>query len=124
MGNIFEDGANALLDDFAESASVRVKYTQGTAVCQWSATLGRHEYQTEDEMGIMVTRWTDLDFHGRASDLIIGGDPVIPAPGDTIELFRGRDTETYEVLPVDRQCYKLDPTQQKITIFTKRINKA
>jgi len=39
-------------------------------------------------------------------------------------VFRGRDTETYEVLPVDRQCYKLDPTQQKIVIYTKRINKA
>jgi len=124
MGNMLDEGVAALLDDLKGSASYRVKYTQGAGACQWDATLGRSEYLAEDDNQVVVTRHTDMDFHGAAADLVIGGDPVTPAPGDRIELFRSRATETYEVMPVDKQCFKLDATQQKLTIFTKRVKRA
>lgn len=60
-----------------------VVYARGTDSVTLAATVGRTEFEAEDEYG-RVVRTVSRDYLVRAQDLVIGGETVLPEPGDRI----------------------------------------
>ena len=95
-------------------------YTTDSGSVLVPVVLGQTRIDAIDETMVTVTAEA-IDVLIRRSDLVLGGDYIIPTPGHTITLDNGRVLEVRE-LEGSGQCYRpSDPTLHRLRIHTKII---
>jgi hypothetical protein len=98
-----------------------VTYQRGAASVEVQATVGRKTYDVAAEYGALV-QVDATDFIIAAADLVLGGEQVVPQPGDRVRLTDGAKTEVYEVMGPgpDQACYEpADPYRRAWRVHTK-----
>jgi hypothetical protein len=87
------------------------------------ATIGRTLLKLDDGYGGVRMEWTDRDFLIHAADLILGGEPTLPARGDLIRETDSGVTYVYEVMaPGNEPPWRWsDVYRQVLRIHTKQI---
>lgn len=103
-------------------ASRTVIYRRGAASVTLAAVLGRTRIDVEDAEGVTVRSYV-RDFLLRADDLRLGGDRILPQPGDRIEEAADDGTYIHEVLPLaGGDCWRWsDPHRTIIRVHTRQV---
>lgn len=120
--DLLERGLDWLSLKLQTQASRTVIYRRGSASVSVAATLGRTRVDLQDAEGVTVRSYV-RDFLIRAADLVLGGQPVIPQPGDRIDEPVGQRTYQHEVLPLaGGDCWRWsDPHRTILRIHTRQI---
>jgi len=104
-------------------ASRSVTYERGGDSVEVLATVGRKFYQVDGGYGAAV--WVDsTDFIVAAADLVLGGETVLPKPGDRVRVTQGEETGVYEVMAPGGEMshYEAaDPYRRAWRIHTKHV---
>ena len=97
MADLLEQATDWLETMRKAHASRSVTYHRGEDSVEVLATVGRKSYQVDGGYGAAV--WVDsTDFIIAAADLVLGGETVLPRPGDRIRVTEGEETGVYEVM--------------------------
>ena len=122
MTNLLQTGSQWLGDQLLAHAATEVLYVRGLEQVLVRATIGKTEYEIEDAAGAVV-RVQTRDYLIKAADLILGGSPALPQPGDRIHETDGDVTFVYEVLsPGTEPCWRYsDPHRQLLRVHTKQV---
>lgn len=123
MSDMLAKGAAWLAEKRHAHMSQTVTYIRGAASIELNATLGRSEFEEDDDSGTIL-RHEARDFLIRPEDLVIGGTETKPQVGDRIQAVDGETTLTFEVLspggqPPWRYC---DSHRKTMRIHTKLIS--
>lgn len=105
MVDMLTAGVSWLSGQLQGNVAVQITYTRkGLAPLTLTATPGTSLLKvTDPSVGARVVR-TDRDYIFPAASLVLGGNKVRPAKGDTItETLASGNTETYTVLPYSDQ---------------------
>jgi hypothetical protein len=99
-----------------------VIYQRGSMSVEVPATVGRTEFETVDEHGLVV-RTESRDFLVLADHLVLDGERALPKPGDRISEPSGNLEFVYEVMaPAGEPVYRYsDPYRKALRIHTKLI---
>lgn len=92
MADLLASGAAWLTARLKAAAGTTVTYTRAGESAEVVATIGRSEFETANQSGI-IERWESRDFLISTEDLPFG----IPLRGDEIIEVRGGDIVSYEV---------------------------
>jgi hypothetical protein len=86
-----------------------------------NATLGRRDFEADSTEGRLYIRAND--FLVRTTDLVLGGQAILPERGDQIDVDFSGQVATFEVLAQDGipPWEYSDPHQLMLRIHTKRI---
>lgn len=119
MGNLFADGAAFLSEQMHAHAASTVTYRRDALSVELSAVVGRAEGNALS-MADFVADTEQVDFILVAAELILGGDVVEPALGDTIEHTKGGTTYVYRVVrdDLDREYVPSDEHGYDIRVHT------
>jgi hypothetical protein len=122
MTNLLQTGSQWLGDQLLAHAATEVRYVRGLEQALVLATIGKTEYEIEDSAGAVV-RVQTRDYLIRAADLVLGGSPALPQPGDRIHETDGDATFVYEVLsPGTEPCWRYsDPHRRLLRVHTKQV---
>ncbi len=114
--DLLKDGLDFLAKQRKEFMTQLVKYRRGAEAIDVLATIGRTQYENEDEGGFRVGAHM-VDFLISADDLMIGGVAVVPEFGDEIE-YNGK---MFEVSHLSGEgCWRWsDPHGKTYRIHTK-----
>lgn len=96
MENMLADAADHYDTVRREHLAETVTYTRTATSVSLAATQGDTRYEAQTESGLTVRAKT-TDFIIRAGDLVIGGIPTTPIPGDEVRVTRGSTIVVYEV---------------------------
>ena len=106
MADLLANAATWLAQQRTKHLSQPVVYHRETLSVTVSATIGKTEFEVDDEFGV-VQRIESRDFLILASDLILNGTVTIPERGDIIEEQAGAQTLQYEVTaPGKEPCWR------------------
>jgi hypothetical protein len=124
MPDMLGQGSAWLEDQRHKHLSRSVVYQRGEESIELAATIGRTEFEQVDQSG-MVNKIESRDFLVRRSDLILGGAPSLPKPGDRIRETSDEQIFIYEVMsplggnePPFRYS---DPNRHTLRIHTKHV---
>jgi hypothetical protein len=122
MANLLETGASWLADQLKAHASHSVTYIRGTEQVAVQATIGKTEFEIDDESGIII-RSQSRDFLIQAADLQLGSVESLPVAGDLIRDTQGSNTFVYEVMaPGNEPPYRYsDPFRKLLRVHTKHV---
>ena len=122
MADLLESGATWLAGQFKAHVSRDVTYQRGVQQIVVKATVGRTEFEQADESGIVTTHQS-RDYLIHAADLVLGGGPTLPEPGDRIVEVVGSTTYTHEVMAIPSgEHYRFsDPYRVLLRIHTKLV---
>jgi hypothetical protein len=100
-----------------------VVYQRGSNTVNVPATIGTTMFQVDDGAGALL-RVEARDYLIRATDLLLGGTPVLPQRGDRIRETQGTQVFVYEVVaPGDEPCWRYsDPYRRTLRIHTKQVD--
>lgn len=117
MPDLLQQGEAWLTEQRHEHMTHEVHYRRGAATIALNATVGRTEWEQTDEHGL-IQRIESRDFLVRTADLVDGGNPFLPAPGDQIV-----DGAVYEVMAMaDEQSWRYSATNRgTVRIHTKMV---
>jgi hypothetical protein len=124
--SVFQSAIDLQFGQLLALAGTVVTYRRGP---QWSAVRmvpGGSEHDAAADDGT-ITRVKRKDWICRASDLVIGGVPILPERGDRIEETAGTRVYTYEVLPPSegQEVYESpDPERKRYRIHTQLVQVA
>jgi hypothetical protein len=118
MGDLLGQAAAWLGDMRTAHLSHPVTYCRGSDTVEVAATVGRTVFDIEDGYGA-VERFESRDFLISAGELVLGGRPVEPKPGDRI----ADSGKTYEAMaPGKAPCWRWsDPFRRTLRIHTKHV---
>jgi hypothetical protein len=119
-----QNGLEWLAGELKGSTSREVVYCRdGAGVCKLRAVPGSRPLRRRDGEGGVLLDWQFTDWIVLAADLKLGGRPVLPEDGDTVEERRpGGKTRVYEVLPPedDEPSFRFcDSDEKHLRIHTK-----
>lgn len=121
------DKASAMLDRVRRSHLSRtVTYARGDAFRELLAAVGSTQFERRDDYGNVTSLIESRDFIITAADLILGGQPATPMPGDTISEADDGTTRVYEVLSQGTaQPWRWsDQSRRTMRIHTKLVQEA
>lgn len=123
MTDVLSDGLSWLGDKMAASAAIIVVYRRGEAAQELPATIGRTIFEQLSASTGLLERFESRDFVIRATDLVVGGAAILPAPGDRIVETAGNTTWTYEVMPLgEGPCWRYDdPARVRVRVHAKQV---
>lgn len=116
MPDLLEHGSRWLETQRTTHCTQDVSYVRGAASVAVRATIGRTQYETDDDESVRID-FTDRDFLMLASDLVLAGVTVTPKPGDRVRETHGPQTLVFEVI----DWRYSDPYRQTLRIETKYI---
>ena len=117
MTNLLKKGIEFLADKLKVHASETVIYKRGLDTVNIQATVGKTNYQIEDDSGLKIGGEI-VDFIFQTVDLVINGSLTIPKTGDRVEV----DGRIYEALFINDGCWRYsDPYRKIIRFHTKEI---
>lgn len=90
MADFLGDGMAWLNGQLKEQCSVTVTYRRGDQAVELQATRGQSMLRVSDGRGASKIERTDRDFMFDAADLVLDGEQVEPADGDTVDLGNDR----------------------------------
>lgn len=122
MADLLANAATWLAQQRTKHLSQPVLYRRDPDSVTVSATIGRTEFEIDDEFGV-VQRTESRDFLVLTGDLILGGIVSLPQRGDIVEETVGTETLLYEVTaPSKEPCWRYsDLHRQTLRIHTKFI---
>lgn len=123
MTNLLGWGAEWLAAQRTEHLSRPVTYQRGADTAEVSATIGRTVFELDNGFGLekVETR----DYLVPVEQLVLAGQPTLPARGDRILESDGTQTFVYEVMSParDKPPWRYsDPFRQAFRIHTKHID--
>jgi len=123
MPNVLTNGAAWLGGQLQAAAGVEVWYVRRSNCVPITAWPTIHEYEVLDEDGI-PTRVLSYDWAFVAAELVLGGQPIEPRPGDlVVETVDGLECP-FEAMPLGKKpCFeRLDASGQLIVVHTKQVS--
>lgn len=125
MADLLAKAATWLAQQRTKHLSQPVLYHRDSDSVTVSATIGRTEFEIDDEFGV-VQRIESRDFLVLTAELILAGSITLPQRGDVIEEIVGTETLQYEVTaPGKEPCWRYsDLHRQTLRIHTKLIGSA
>lgn len=121
MPDLLAQSARWLDDQRSQHLASPIRYRRGDLVVDLDATVGRTVFRHENAYG-MVTHHVSRDFLIRAQDLVLGGQPVEPEPGDEVIEISESPSRVHEVMsptPDDPPWRYSDPQRCTLRIHTK-----
>jgi hypothetical protein len=111
-----------LEDQRKKHRTVDVTYRRGVDSVAVKATIGRTLFEQDDGAGVIV-RLQVRDYLIDTADLVLAGEPTLPAKGDRIEEIDAGQKHIYEVLPLggEQHWRYSDPYRRTLRIHTKLI---
>jgi hypothetical protein len=133
VSNLLQQGSDWLQAQRAAFMSSPVTYTSMASVIQipavgteieWSATVGRTQFEQVDTATGAVLRTESRDYIGTAADLIVDGRVVEPLVGDFIVQTVGGVRATYEVMSFGAEpAFRYEDSDRlTVRVHTKRVN--
>ena len=122
MSDLLQQASDWLEGIRHQHASQAVTYHRGTDSVPLHATVGKTDYEVEDEYGFCVKAEV-VDFLIRADDLVMAGQKTLPQLGDQIRFTRGEQIMVFEVMALAGQsCWRYsDSFGQTLRIHTKQV---
>ena len=122
MADLLDKGSAWLEGQRKKHATREVTYRRGVESVVVKATIGRTLFEQDDGAGVIV-RLQVRDYLIDTADLVLAGEPTLPAKGDRIEEIDAGQKHTYEVLPlgVEHHWRYSDPYRRTLRIHTKLI---
>ena len=122
MSDLLQEGLDWLEEQRKAHLSRTVTYRRGAAPVEVLATVGATRFEADDGYGIVVEQEM-RDYLIAAEDLVLGGEQVLPEPGDDVLDERAGVTRVYEVAPLGgEQHYRsCDPAQRTLRIHVKHV---
>ncbi len=125
MPDMLAQGSSWLEDQRHAHLTRPVVYERGGEMLELLATIGRTLFEQVDASGGVVQKLESRDFLVRTEDLVLGGRPTLPKPGDRIREEAGGQVFVYEVMtPLggnEPPFRNSDPNRRTLRIHTKHI---
>lgn len=123
MADLLQIGSDWLADQMKAHAGRSITYRRGANSVTVTATIGRTEFELDDEFGVL-RKIESRDFLIAAADLVLNSVTVLPERGDEIDETQGSVTYTYEVMaPGKEPHYRFsDPYRRTLRIHTKQTD--
>jgi hypothetical protein len=123
MSNLLGKAVEWLDGQRVRHLSEPVAYWRGTAVVVLPAAVGRTEFEVDNGTGVLE-KVESRDFLIRTSDLVLGGENVLPERGDQIRETKDGLTYVYEVMAPGREpCWRYsDPYRRALRVHTKLVD--
>jgi len=123
MTDLLEQAATWLDDMRVKHMSQTVTYARGAESVELAATFGRTTYEITDESGATVQA-VATDFVVSAEAIVLGGEQVLPDPGDQIRVSAGGQTRVLEVMDLGGAGHyrPADPYGRMLRIHTKHVD--
>jgi hypothetical protein len=123
MATSFHNAVLGAHNALRSSRGLDVTYCRGDATVAVTAVPGQTRVTVEDASGLSI-RAKRRDWIVRASDLLLGGQTVLPEVGDTIRLTVGQDVQVFEVqrLAGEGHYTACDDLGQVLRIHTRQID--
>jgi len=123
VADLLEKASAWLEDQRVRHMTQTVVYQRGSDTVELAATIGTTVFQVDDGAGALL-RVEARDYLIRASDLVLGGTPVLPQRGDRIRETQSTQVFVYEVVaPGDEPCWRYsDPYRRTLRVHTKQID--
>ena len=120
MTDLLQKGQSWLTDQMTTHASQLVTYERGALAVEVRATIGQTVFEHDDGQGALI-RTQVRDYLIDANRLVLGGETVLPKPGDHIRETADGKTFVYEVMAIAGEpCWRYsDPFRLKLRIHTK-----
>src|SRR3990172_1965362 len=120
MGDMLARGQAWLAAQQKTHASRSVVYRRGGRSVTLDATIGKTIREYTDGYGATIVDEA-RDYLVHATDLVLGGERVLPLAGDTIDEIGGSETHVYEVTALGPEpAYRYsDPGRVRLRIHTK-----
>lgn len=124
MGNLLETGADWFENMRVRFMTVPVTYCRDAATAEVRATIGRTVFEVSHEYGVFE-KYISRDYIIAAGELLLNGEPILPARGDMIRETRDGRTYVYEAMaPGNEPCWRWsDSFRRSLRIHTKQIGK-
>jgi hypothetical protein len=121
MTNLLQQGSDWLESKRNQYLSQPVIYSRATSSITVNATLGKTEYEVDDDYGLRVKAEV-MDFLILAEELVLDGQKTLPKAGDQIRIPRGDQTTIFEVMALSGQeCWRYsDSFGKTLRIHTKQ----
>jgi len=122
MTDLLGDAAAWLSKQRESYLSRAVDYVRGENSVTVAAMIGRTVFDVGREYGI-TERVESRDYIITAASLVVGGDTILPSPGDTIRETVGSTVHVYEVMaPGSEPCWRYsDNYRIALRVHTKSI---
>jgi len=122
MGNLLDTGAAWFESMRVQFMTVPVTYCRDAAAVEVRATIGRTVFKVASEYG-MFEKYISRDYIIAAGELLLNGEPILPARGDQIREIQGSKTYVYEVMaPGNDPCWRWsDSYRRSLRIHTKQV---
>ncbi|MFQ5733179.1 MAG: hypothetical protein ACE5KM_14660 [Planctomycetaceae bacterium] len=123
MPDLLQQGSDWLADRMKTHAGRIVTFRRGNDTVAVTATIGRTEFEIDDEFGVL-RKIESRDFLIPAADLVLNLVTVLPERGDEIDETQGTVTYTYEVMAPGREPHfrYSDPYRKTLRIHTKQTD--
>jgi len=122
--DLLQQGSDWLQQMRNTHASQPVTYSRGAEEVTLNATIGKTTYEVDDEYGVRVQAEV-IDFLIMADDMVLGGEKLLPEPGDKISVTRGVDIVVFEVMSLAGQGhYRFsDSYGQTLRVHTRQVDR-
>lgn len=123
MADLLQQGSDWLADQLKAHAGRTVTYRRGADAVAVTATIGRTEFEVDDEFGVL-RKFESRDFLIPAAELVLNGQTVLPERGDEIDETQESVAYTYEVMPPGKApAFRYsDPYRRTLRIHTKQTD--
>lgn len=123
MADLLQIGSDWLADQMKAHVGRSVTYRRGGDSVTVTATIGRTEFELDDEFGVLQ-KFESRDFLIPAADLVLNSVTVLPERGDEIDETQGGTTYTYEVMAPGKEPHFRfsDPYRRTLRIHTKQTD--
>lgn len=120
MSDLLETGAVWLETQRTKYVTRRVVYRRGAEAVELPATIGRTVFRLDKGYGL-AERIESRDYLVLVVDLVLGGAPILPKPGDQVRETEGGQVFIYEVMaPGNEPCWRYsDPFRRTYRIHSK-----
>ena len=121
MTDVLQTGSDWLAEKLKTHAGRTVIYRRGLDSVAVTATIGRTEFEIDDEFGVL-RKLESRDFLIQVSDLVLNSTAVLPERGDEIDETQDGVTYTYEVMAPGKAPHfrYSDPYRKTLRIHTKQ----
>ena len=122
MGDLLKTGLAWLEGQRKAHMASPVLYCRGDEEVEVLATIGKTDFEVEDESGFVVQTHA-TDFLIATADLVLAGGRTLPREGDRIKVAGDSETVVYEVMRLgDESHYRFsDPHRNALRIHAKQV---
>ena len=123
MGDMLKTGSDWLEDQRHAHLTRTVEYHRGAQSVELAATVGASTFEVRDDY-VVVEELRTRDYLFLTADLLLGGIPALPEPGDLIKERLGCEKKVFEVLaPGGEPPWRYsDPWEKTLRVHTKQVD--